>query len=422
MKKIKEFKNIKISKTVYIVVSILASVLLWMYVVSYENKEVNNSVSGIEVEYIGADEILADRQLVVTDGYNRTVDLTLFGKRSVVAQITRSDIRITVDLRDIRMAGEYDRVYTVEFPTLAKGSEDIFILSKTPDYITVKIDKMAAKPVEVMGDFDGSVAEGYMREPIQYEPETIEVQGPAELVSRIKYAHVVVQRENLTRTVSGIVDFELVDENGAVISGDGLTSDVQAVKYTVPIVMVKDVMLDVDIIAGGGAAEENAFVEIDPPTVTLTGDADILNSINRISLGSVDLSEFSSGYSKTYTIPLPNNVHNLSGVTEADVEVTIKGLITKRVIATNIEMSNVSEGYTATPITQYKEVMLRGPEEILDAVDSDNVVLVVDLASIGQAVGRYSLPARIYIDGVEGVGAVGTGYTIVVDIAKEEEQ
>ncbi len=416
----KKLSNLRKSKTLYLIVSILASVLLWMYVVNYENKDVNSTVSGIEVEFIGIDEILADRQLVVTGMSAGSVDLTLLGKRSVVAPISRGDVRITVDLTDIRTAGEYDRVYNVEFPGVSKGSEDVFIISKSPEYITVKVDQMSRKPVEIVGDFDGSVAKGYMLEQIEYEPETVEVMGPAELVSQIRYAHVIVQRENLTKSVTGIVSFTLTDENGNAVVGDGLTTDVQAVKYTVPVVMVKDVVLGVDIIPGGGAGEENAFVEIDPPVISLTGSAEILNSINRISLGSVDLSEFATAYGKTFTIPIPNEVHNLSGETEAQVEVTLKGLETKRVIATNIELNNVSEGYSAETVTQYKEVLVRGQAEDLENIDADDVVIVVDLAGIGQAVGRYSLAGRVYIDSDENVGAVGSGYTVVVDITKDE--
>ncbi|MBO4330473.1 MAG: hypothetical protein J5827_00185 [Oscillospiraceae bacterium] len=416
----KKLSNLKKSKTLYLVVSILASVLLWMYVVNYENKDVNNTVTGIEVEFTGIDGILADRQLVVTGVSTGSVDLTLLGKRSVVAPISRGDVRITVDLTDIRSAGEYDRVYNVEFTGVGKGAEDIFIISKSPEYITVKVDQTAKKPVEIRGDFDGSVADGYMLEQIEYEPETVEVSGPAELVSQIRYAHVVVQRENLTRSVTGIVSFTLTDENGSEVTGDGLTTDVQAVKYTVPVVMVKDVVLGVDIIPGGGAGEENAFVEIDPPVITLTGSADILNSINRISLGSVDLSEFATAFGKTFTIPLPNDVHNLSGETEAEVEVTLKGLETKRIIATNIELNNISEGYSADTITQYKEVLIRGTEESLEDINADDVVIVVDLAGIGQAVGRYSLPGKVYVDSEENVGAVGGNYTVVVEITKDE--
>ena len=134
----------------------------------------------------------------------------------------------------------------------------------------------------------------------------------------------------------------------------------------------------------------------------------------------MDLSEFATAFGKTFTIPLPNDVHNLSGETEAEVEVTLKGLETKRIIATNIELNNISEGYSADTITQYKEVLIRGTEESLEDINADDVVIVVDLAGIGQAVGRYSLPGKVYVDSEENVGAVGGNYTVVVEITKDE--
>ena len=45
------------SKTLYIVISCIASVLLWMYVVKYENTTQTVTLSGLEVTYIGGEDI-----------------------------------------------------------------------------------------------------------------------------------------------------------------------------------------------------------------------------------------------------------------------------------------------------------------------------------------------------------------------------
>ena len=55
------------SKTFYIVVSCIASVILWMYVASYENTTQSVTLTGLEVKYIGGEDILQDRNLLVTD-------------------------------------------------------------------------------------------------------------------------------------------------------------------------------------------------------------------------------------------------------------------------------------------------------------------------------------------------------------------
>ena len=121
----------------------------------------------------------------------------------------------------------------------------------------------------------------------------------------------------------------------------------------------------------------------------------------------------------TFAIPLSNELNNLSGVTEAEVKVSVKNLATKRMIVSNIEFDNVSEGYTATPVTQYLEVMIRGPQEIIDLVNAYNVRIVADLADLGSAVGRYAVDAKIIVDGYSEAGGVGD-YKVVVSLEEGE--
>ena len=105
--------------------------------------------------------------------------------------------------------------------------------------------------------------------------------------------------------------------------------------------------------------------------------------------------------------------------------VSIKGLETKRVITTNISFINVSEGYVPRPITQYKEVMIRGPKEIIDMISGSNIRIVGDLTDIGNAVGRYSVPTTVEILGYREVGVIGDNYNVVVSLevaVPEEEQ
>ena len=409
------------SKTFYIVVSIIASILLWMYVVSYENTTQTVTLTGLEVTYVGGEDILQDRNLLVTDRDMQDVTLSLLVKRSLVPQLTKDTVHVSVDLRDIRSSGIYDKAYTVTYDGVDEDS--VIVLRKTPESMRVNIDNLVTVPsVEVRGVFDGTVAEGYMLEPIVYSPETVSVSGPESLVSKISYARVVIDRENLSRTVSGTVDFTLVDKDGQPVESQEITTSVDEVGYTIPIVMVKDVGLNVKLLDGGGATANDAVVKIEPSTITLSGDAELLNSVNQLVLGTIDLASFTQTVTETFSIILPNSVNNLSGEKEATVTVTIKGLSTKRVITTNISFENVSEGYVAKPITQYKEVVIRGPMEIVDLITGDNIFIVGDLADIGNAVGRYSVPTTVTIPGYREAGVIGDNYNVVVSLEVYEPE
>ena len=403
------------SKTLYIVISCIASVLLWMYVVKYENTTQTVTLSGLEVTYIGGEDILQDRSLLVTDKDMQDVSLQLMVKRRLVSQLNNDTVHVSVDLRDIRSRGVYEKAYTISYDSV--DEDDVIVLRKTPETMTVNIDRIGVIPeVEVRGVFDGTVAEGYMLEPIIYSPETIQVRGPESVISRIDCAKVVIERENLTRTVTGTVGFVLVDEDGQPVESAEMETSVKEISYTIPIVKVKDVGLTVNLLEGGGAGADDAVVRVDPPFVTLSGDAEQLSGINQITLGSINLASFAQSTTETFAIILPNGVNNLSGDKEATVTVTIRGLTTKTITTTNITFENVSDGYVAKPITQYKEVVIRGPQEIVDLINGENIRIIGDLSDIGNAVGRYSVPTKVVIDGYREAGVVGDNYNVVVSL------
>ena len=413
----KTINKIASSRSFLVVISCLASVLLWLYVVNVENTDVETTISGIPVSYLGEADILADRQLIVKNKAEQTVSLTLYGKRSVISSLSRDNISVTVDLRDIKTTGTVDRVYDVSFSGGVKSS-DVYTLAKSPAYISVSIDRMSSKRVEVRGESNITVADGYMAEPTEYNPDGITVSGPDEIISQIDCAWVVVERENLSKTVTSMMNYILVDENGNEVVSDEISVDTEQVEVTIPIVMYKDVVLTVDLIEGGGAKREDVVVDIKPDRISLSGDAQTLSAMNQISIGSIDLSSFETSDTQTFTIPISNDINNISGITEAEVTVTVKNLAVKRIIASNIEFINVSEGYTATPVTQYLEVKVRGPQEIVDLINAYNIRIVGDLSDLGQAVGRYAVETKIYIDGYSEAGAVGD-YKVVVSIEKD---
>ncbi len=403
------------SKTLYAVIAVIASIFLWAYVANYENTTQEVLLTGLEVDYIGGEDILLDRDLLVTDQDMQSVTLTLLVKRSIATKLRNDSVHISVDLRDIRSTGVYEKVYLIEYDEV--NEDDVIVTRKYPEYMTVNIDRLSTAPsVEIRGDFNGSTKEGFMKENIIYSPETIEVTGPETLVSRVAYAEVRIERENLDKTVTGKVPFVLKDQDGETIDSAELTTNVSEIEYTIPVTFTKEVGLTVKLIPGGGATADNVTVEINPATISLSGDQAELSTINQIQLGTIDLSTFAQSCTENFTILIPNGFHNESGDVTATVTVTVKGLATKRVVTTNISFINVSEGYIPTAITQYKEVVIRGPAEILDLIEGGNIRIIGDLTDIGSAVGRFSVPTTVVIDGYADAGVIGDAYNVVVSL------
>ena len=137
-----------------------------------------------------------------------------------------------------------------------------------------------------------------------------------------------------------------------------------------------------DLIPGGGATADNVTVDIEPRTLMVAGSAEILDQLDRISLGEIDLSKVFGTLTQSMTINLDPSLTNVSGITEAKVTVTVEGLVTKTLEAGNIEIVNKPGGYEITRNTQSCTVLIRGTQEAVDAVTASQVRIVADLSNL----------------------------------------
>ena len=72
---------------------------------------------------------------------------------------------------------------------------------------------------------------------------------------------------------------------------DVVETEPETVLVTLPVEKMKEVELTVDLIPGGGATADNVTVDIEPRTLMVAGSAEILDQLDRISLGEIDLSK-----------------------------------------------------------------------------------------------------------------------------------
>lgn len=407
------------SKVFYIIFSIVAAIALWLYVKYSANPDVEIPVSGIRIEYQG-ESILNDKNLVITDIDVETLTLRFAGKRSSISKLLANPPTVTVDLSVISGAGQFQLPYSPVYPS-GVSSNSVSIAGGSVDYVTVMVEKMVSKSIPVDGIYNGGTQDGYTAEPVEFSPEVITVSGPDAEVAKVSKAWVNIQRENLSKSVEEAMQFILIDADGKEVNSDLLTVSQDTITVSIPVVMQKDVTLTANLIYGAGATEENTTIKIEPTSVTLKGDSETLGELNQIVLGTIDLTKFSSTFAETYSIAIPNGTTNVTGVSEATVTVEVTGLSTKKLSASNIQVSNVTEGYAADIITQSLDITLRGNAAALDDVAEENIRIVADLSDLGETTGSFTVAAKVLVDGFGDVGAVGD-YKVSVTLSKAVPQ
>lgn len=409
-------KKIYNSKAFWMIVSLLASLAIWVYVTSVETDESKTTFRGVKVELVGEDILRDSKNLVVTDMDTSTVTVEVVGPRRIIGSLSSDQLVAQVDVSKLSRAAYTSQQYTIVYPDgtdTSKLSES----RRTPETINFMVSAQTSKSIQVRGSFDGSLAEGYTAEMPVFEPSTITITGSEAYLKDVEYAWVTFGKENVDSTYSVETGFTLMDANNEPCSTTGISFSTDVVTATLPLLTLKEVNLDVNIIEGAGATKANTKITIDPVSVTLAGDSSLLAGMNKIILATIDLTDFSSTFTETYTIPIDNELKNTTGVTKATVTVEIVGLETKTFRVTNFSCINATEGYEADIITESKEITLRGTPEALAQIKAENIRAVADLTDYKESTGTYMPQVRVYVDGFTDIGAIGEN-TISIEIRK----
>lgn len=415
MTKNKTTNKITNSKAFWMIASLLASFLLWTYYASTQETTMNMTFSNVPVVFQGAEELRSTRGLIVTNADTDSVTVQVTGSRRNIGHLHAADLAAEIDVSGISQARELQMSYTIKFPSGVDQS-DVKIVSKTPETISFSTVQEASKTVEVKGVFTGNVAEGYTADPIIVEPSTITLYGPESELANVSSACAYINRENVDMTLGPMKStYVLLDKSGGEIPQQEITSDHSTVTVTMPVLMQKELPLSVNLIKGAGATADNCVVTIEPKSIEVAGDTAVLEKMNQLVIGTVDLSDFAASYENTFTIALDNELRNLSGVTEATVKITIRGMETRKFTVTNITPTGEPTGLRAEVLTTSIDVVIRAPADVIDKITADNIKVLVDLTSYSTTSGTVSVMAKVYVDGYETAGAIGD-YPVSVNL------
>ena len=147
----------------------------------------------------------------------------------------------------------------------------------------------------------------------------------------------------------------------------------------------------------------------------LDGEAAREEAIDEIKLDTLSLADLKAAETFTYDIPLPDGVDNLSGVTSVTLTILFDDIDSLTVDATQFGYENLTTERDVTVVTSTLSVTLRGTSTALAQVNEENLRVVADLTNVSDADGVYTVPATVYVDGLD-VGAVGS-YQVTVRLS-----
>ncbi len=407
------------SKILTALVSLAIAFGLWLYVVTVVSPESEDTYYNIPV-ILQNESILAERGLMITSE-TPTVNLRLQGNRTDLIELNQGNITVLSNVYSIVAPGTHRLNYTVSYSGVPDNA--ITVLSGDPNLVELKIENKITKNVPVKIDYgDSKVPDGFIadKENVVLDYRVIQVSGPQSVVDKVKQAKIEVDLNQQDQTLIGTFDYALCDDEGEPVDVKMVTTNVEAVNLQLTIQRVKEIKLTVAVIDGGGATAASSSITILPEeTIRVSGSDALLEGLDTLELGTINLAELQRDASLKFPIVLPEGITNQTGLTEATVQVRFPNLRTKRFSVTEINVINVPEGMEVDMITKALEVTVRGPIARVNAMNETDITVTVDFA--GAQPGTATMKAEVTIgSNFSDVGAMGA-YSVSATLQEAEE-
>lgn len=417
-------KKIFDNKILHIILAVIISVALWVYVTSLDGNEEEKTIHNIPITFVGED-VLEERGLMIV-GNTPTATIKVSAAPNIVVKLNNENLSLRVNVSQITEASEYTLAYTVHLPTGISQS-DVNIINGSTGNVSFTVARFSSRQVDVYCAFEGTVAPGFLAgeesEAILAD-KTITISGESNLVNQVDHALVTVRGENVSDTISGEFPLQLIGVDGAELYGLNVECSADSVFVTYPVLETAEIDLDVKFVTGGGVSEDTIRYTLSTDRIVVAGTKDAIAGIadGSITLATINLSTVMDGDELTYTIPLADELRNISGITEVTITLDLPDdLASSTFDVTEFSHIYLAEGWNAEFLTEQLSIEIRGKESLLTELTADSIRVVADLSHISLAPGQYNVPVKIYIDSTgtsEEIGVMGTEYRVVVQITE----
>ncbi|RJQ54803.1 MAG: YbbR-like domain-containing protein [Nitrospiraceae bacterium] len=199
--------------------SLVLAVTLWFFVILSGR---SGTVVEIPVMYVNVPQ-----GLEVTD-FPKTLSINVEGQERILKNLKRDEISAVVDLRDAKTGRNFYSL-TAENIRLPSTLEATNI---DPQTISLTLEKQFKRTVSVQPAIEGLPERGYVILEIRVDPETLVLEGPRSIVSKVHN----IKTEPID--ISGL-NRDLQYKAKLNLPNSGLRADVQKVDVTILVKQIK---------------------------------------------------------------------------------------------------------------------------------------------------------------------------------------
>ncbi len=373
-KQSEEKRHLGISDVIALILCLFVSFGIWLYVMETDSPEYEDDFSSVNVEIVNTAALSSKTNLSVIDGWKTSIEVTVKGRKSVIAEYTSDDIKATVDVGNISSVGRHVLSVSVSLP------DGLTLVSLSPSAVPVDVDHVETKTVPVTAKIVSAQygADIELGDPV-VSPHEVTVTGPSAVLAGIEGGEALLNLGEITDSVVIKTPIYLVDGNGDRVDNPYLMMDESSATVTVPVYTKKQVALTCKYVHG--FFESDLYtVSLTPSVVTLRGEPSALKDVDEIVLKNIDeKSVTGDSFTEQITVNPPAGTVIVGSGKTATLSIKMSGIATKTFSVQNFELYGSGEYVVKTPKLS---VTLRGPVELISALSEEEIVVFASTANI----------------------------------------
>lgn len=371
----------------YKIVSVIAAILLWIYVVATVNPTIEREYKNIPIIYKNLDYIYSNDLDIVGEKY-ANVSVKLSGKTNDFINVTEADIRAEVDLKNFDEDADSIQI-NFYVPN------NLRLVDKSISEVPIKIEKVISKEIKVEIKQEGTPSDNLAVLLGSVIPESVVVEGASSKVDQAAKAIALQNMEEITSNTTRNVPITIVDSNDEEIVGLKLSQNFVNVSFET----YKVVNLPIKFVTTGELDKDISVVdfELSQTEVGLLLPPDSKIDNKEIETKPFDLSQVKESGKYNFELHLPEG----SMLREKDKEFTVDYNVVKSKVKTvelnpkvveirnSVHQNNsLDEEYEGSILIEYS-----GPDKQIDELKEENIKVFVDAE--GLASGKHYLELQV---------------------------
>lgn len=346
------------------------------------------------------------------EGDEGNVNIKVRAPQSVLESLNLAEFDVQVDLSEVEIGASS----TVPI-SVTVDNDWVRIQSYSPEELVIHLEAVEAITLPVEITILGEAATGYQASQPEIRPDVTVVRGPApyleEVVSVVGSLNITGAREDISQMVS----ITPRDGEGRLVSAVEWEPAQAEVTIGVRrrVGFKPDVQVVPDLRGDPAPGYRRGSISVDPSTVTLQGPTSVLSELP----GFVTTFPISiTGATEDITLRRPLTVPNSVVVVEGNyvlVSVEILPVLSSRTLTRTVEVEGLRQGWQATLSPPIVQVIVEGPEALLDGLEPEALQVFLNLSGYTLGVHRV-VPGHFAPEGVRVVNVIPETIEVVLGL------